>query len=87
MVGGRGVEGDLAKPVLAPATGRRRRSCQHRLVPAASSPGPPVSNLGFSQPMPTTIAQQYPNEKLAAALLDVTRAAAAADEVDGSVKR
>jgi hypothetical protein len=37
--------------------------------------------------MPTTIAQQYPNEKLAAALLDVTRAAAAADEVDGSVKR
>ena len=36
--------------------------------------------------IPTT-AQQYPNEKLAAAVLDVMRAAAAADEVDGSVKR
>jgi len=36
--------------------------------------------------VPTT-AQQYPNEKLAAAVLDVMRAAAAADEVDGSVKR
>ena len=36
--------------------------------------------------VPTT-AQQYPNEKLAAAVLDVMRAAAATDEVDGSVKR
>jgi hypothetical protein len=32
-------------------------------------------------------AQQYPNEKLAAAVLDVMRAAAAADGVGGSLKR
>ncbi len=44
MAGGPGVQGDLAKPVLVPATGRRRRSCQHRLVPAALSPGPPMSS-------------------------------------------
>jgi hypothetical protein len=37
--------------------------------------------------MPTPTAQQYPNEKLAAALLDVTRAAAAANQVDASLKR
>jgi len=48
MVGGPGVQGDLAKPVLVPATGRRRRSCQHRLCQPLGHPDHSLAIWGLA---------------------------------------